>query len=499
MDTFLCFRQSFLSHARKATTIATARDRSPRASKPGIPGPSNDAWAEAKERWEQELAGLRRWKDEAAGAVQRMADGLRALRQRYDEQFRVGADLQASLDRLGQRQRQAFGDTAALPPSEPLTTSWWESKEGNLVSDDWSFWPKMPKTLKARPAVAHPLPAARWALLCLMSRSVKAVEEPQASAMDASYAPVSPMSTATFSPRSTKTASGTDLEDRFKVTATPQQTQTVKIWQLVLFSGCLCMLTLSTAAVVVESFAGLLTGQRPSEESEEVWARPSYVNCQADEQDMTEAWSDLKLDICCSTQGLGCQRRQSYHCDVATSDARELPYSMLRWCCAFEKAHCDAVSDALEMLVEKTAGGSAQQRCQGPNCPSTYDCTVDAKQWWLEWSVVKIERCCRQTGADCRRPVPQKEFDPEFERGQLQATPAPARPEKDDFYSCSEICIFRDRELACRDLIVEIAAHMFGHQPEHCTVAKQKALVKCPQCSDCIHQDAEICQFRRSA
>jgi len=140
------------SHARKAITIATARDRSPRASKPGIPGPSNDAWAGAKERWEQELAGLRRWKDEAAGAVQRMADGLRALRQRYDEQFRVGADLQASLDRLGQRQRQAFGDTAALPPSEPLTTSWWESKEGNLVSDDWSFWPKMPKTLKARPA-----------------------------------------------------------------------------------------------------------------------------------------------------------------------------------------------------------------------------------------------------------------------------------------------------------------------------------------------------------
>lgn len=139
------------SHAWKATTIATAGDRSPRASKPVSPGPSNDAWAEAMERWEQELGGLRRWKDEAAGAVQRMADGLRALRQRYDEQFRVGADLQAALDRLGQRQRQAFGDTAALPPSEPLATSWWESKEGNLVSDDWSFWPKMPKTLKARP------------------------------------------------------------------------------------------------------------------------------------------------------------------------------------------------------------------------------------------------------------------------------------------------------------------------------------------------------------
>lgn len=255
------------------------------------------------------------------------------------------------------------------------------------------------------------------------------------------------------------------------------------------------MLSLSTAAVVAESFAGLLTGQRQSDESEEVWPRPTDVNCQADEQDMTEAWSDLKLDICCSTQGLGCQRRQSYHCFVVTSDARELPYSMLRWCCAFEKAHCDAVSDALELLVQKTAGDSVQQRCQGPNCPSTYDCTVDAKQWWLEWSVVKIERCCRQTGADCRRPVPLKEF----ERDQHQATPAKAQPQKDDIYSCSEVCLFRDRELACRDLIVEIAAHMFGHQPEHCTVAKQKALVKCPQCSDCIHQDANICQFRRSA
>ncbi|CAE7839173.1 unnamed protein product [Symbiodinium microadriaticum] len=126
------------SHARKATTIATARDRSPRASKPGIPGPSNDAWAEAMERWEQELGGLRRWKDEAAGAVQRMADGLRALRQRpgfvVPKAVMTGQGLETHPFSLGVFN---IDINAALPPSEPLATSWWESKEGNLVSDDW--------------------------------------------------------------------------------------------------------------------------------------------------------------------------------------------------------------------------------------------------------------------------------------------------------------------------------------------------------------------------
>lgn len=72
------------------------------------PGRSMPAWAKThQQRLEQELEQLRKWKFEAAGAVQRMALGLRSLRDQYDHEMRKSFDLQETWQRLGHRAENA--------------------------------------------------------------------------------------------------------------------------------------------------------------------------------------------------------------------------------------------------------------------------------------------------------------------------------------------------------------------------------------------------------
>lgn len=86
--------------ANGASYNARAKDTSPGRSMP--------AWAKAhQQRLEQELDQLRKWKFEAAGAVQRMALGLRNLRDQYDQEMRKSFDLQETWQRLGHRAENA--------------------------------------------------------------------------------------------------------------------------------------------------------------------------------------------------------------------------------------------------------------------------------------------------------------------------------------------------------------------------------------------------------
>lgn len=72
------------------------------------PGRSMPAWAKThQQRLEKELEQLRKWKFEAAGAVQRMALGLRSLRDQYDQEMRKTFDLQETWQRLGHRAENA--------------------------------------------------------------------------------------------------------------------------------------------------------------------------------------------------------------------------------------------------------------------------------------------------------------------------------------------------------------------------------------------------------
>lgn len=72
------------------------------------PGRSMPAWAKThQQRLEKELEQLRKWKFEAAGAVQRMALGLRSLRDQYDQEMRKSFDLQETWQRLGHRAENA--------------------------------------------------------------------------------------------------------------------------------------------------------------------------------------------------------------------------------------------------------------------------------------------------------------------------------------------------------------------------------------------------------
>lgn len=84
------------------------------------PGRSMPAWAKThQQRLEKELEQLRKWKfgsfadglsqaqEHAAGAVQRMALGLRSLRDQYDQEMRKTFDLQETWQRLGHRAENA--------------------------------------------------------------------------------------------------------------------------------------------------------------------------------------------------------------------------------------------------------------------------------------------------------------------------------------------------------------------------------------------------------
>lgn len=72
------------------------------------PGRSMPAWAKThQQRLEKELEQLRKWKFEATGAVQRMALGLRSLRDQYDQEMRKSFDLQETWQRLGHRAENA--------------------------------------------------------------------------------------------------------------------------------------------------------------------------------------------------------------------------------------------------------------------------------------------------------------------------------------------------------------------------------------------------------
>ncbi|CAJ1443575.1 unnamed protein product, partial [Effrenium voratum] len=79
-------------------------------------GAVNHGWAKTKSRLDVELGQLRRWKEEAARAVERMAAGLRDVRQRYDQQVKYGQDLRQTLARTGKRVESITGLSPGQAP-----------------------------------------------------------------------------------------------------------------------------------------------------------------------------------------------------------------------------------------------------------------------------------------------------------------------------------------------------------------------------------------------
>jgi len=93
------------SMATKANGDEAGATQRPIRGPRGLP-----AWAKShQQRLELELEELRKWKVEAAGAVQRMALGLRDLRDRYDQEVKIGQDLQETWHRVGERAENVFG------------------------------------------------------------------------------------------------------------------------------------------------------------------------------------------------------------------------------------------------------------------------------------------------------------------------------------------------------------------------------------------------------
>lgn len=77
-------------------------------------------WVRTRNRLQEEVAKLQRWKDEAKGSVQRMSDGLRAAREGYEQQVQYGLQLEAAISRMGQRaQLFTCAPAAPLPTENP--------------------------------------------------------------------------------------------------------------------------------------------------------------------------------------------------------------------------------------------------------------------------------------------------------------------------------------------------------------------------------------------
>lgn len=77
-------------------------------------------WVTTRNRLQEEVAKLQRWKGEAKGSVQRMSDGLRVARQGYEQQVQYGLQLEAAISRIGQRaQLLTCPPVASLPTESP--------------------------------------------------------------------------------------------------------------------------------------------------------------------------------------------------------------------------------------------------------------------------------------------------------------------------------------------------------------------------------------------
>jgi len=270
-----------------------------------------------------------------------------------------------------------------------------------------------------------------------------------------------------------------------------QKETVVKLWQLVLFVGCLTLLAISTVLVLIESLTGFISERmhRPSSDDSSsgreatdsssghhIWTDRDAFRCKVNDWRESEEWSNIKLDACCLVEKIGCHRLPQYRCQEEKSDLKSWSFDQRRWCCATADIGCENMVLALGALVRSPL-------CVGANCPSErqYACNVDVEQWWLAWSAGKMRWCCQQRGMDCSTPGRSPRIQALGDANRVR-------------YGCHESCIIQSHMQTCDHWVVDMALHVFGHQTDPCSSAKKKVRIQCPQCSDCLYSHGSDCQ-----
>eukprot|EP00435_Cladocopium_sp_Y103_P064793 s934_g26.t1 len=393
------------------------------------PGRSMPAWAKThQQRLEQELEQLRKWKFEAAGAVQRMALGLRSLRDQYDHEMRKSFDLQETWQRLGHRAENA--GLATSFPSVKEADDLLQSEGGKT----WAFADppggpqgglehrpssraarRSPKAKEASPTAAN-LSAGWWNghagegnFHGVMGSSSSAEEGRNAVSESYSYSNVETGEEGRLSPYSPKgalksrdatpmsiraeatgsTAQEERVGDPALVFAAPAAFTKVKLWQLVLFSTLLFLMFVCTIMVLI-SYCGGYLGYAPLTARSPKIQRPKVVehpwkmenvalDCSTERWRDTEEWSDIKLDYCCENTGVGCERVPGYSCDTMNEAAI---FVAKRWCCTQESILCEKLDHDLQVVSKQ-----GLPECSKPGVPGScreFDCNKGHEHWWLD-------------------------------------------------------------------------------------------------------------------